>query len=189
MDNTSGSTVFRRYHPKPDGVNIVGLNDDLVEDGIFQIWGWTWDKAGNRPTETQTPAGGSTTTRTYSYVSRTNRLAAITQGGKTLRAFTYDAVGNMSKDARGVDTDYGYDNAGRLRTVTVASSLKGTYTYDGLDRPAIRTLTNQTPSGTTHFIHMLGGGGAFDELAPGLGEPSGGTSAGGLLRPCSRPLH
>jgi hypothetical protein len=62
----------------------------------------------------------------------------------------------------------------QLRPVEVANSLKATYTYDAFERLAIRTLTNQTPSGTTHFIHMLGGGGAFDELAPGLGEQLGG---------------
>jgi YD repeat-containing protein len=99
----------------------------------------------------------------------------VKQGTTTLRAFTYDAAGNPTRDARsGVNTDYGYDNAGRLRTVTVAASLKATYTYDAFDRLAIRTLTNQTPPGTTHFIHMLGGGGALDDLAPGLGEQLGG---------------
>lgn len=82
-----------------------------------------------------------------------------------------------------MNTDYGYDNAGRLRTVKVATSLEATYTYDALDRLAIRALTNQTPSGTTHFIHMLGGGGAFDDLAPGLGDELGGRSIAVVCTP------
>ena len=60
---------------------------------------------------------------------------------------------------------------------------KATYTYDALDRLAIRALTNQTPSGTTHFIHMLGGGGAFDDLAPGLGDEFGGRNIAVVCTP------
>jgi len=194
--DTSGPTVFDRLHPQSDGMNITALDDQqdngrdatfgydaanrvnsatTTEAGVQQTWGWVWDQTGNRLTETQTPDGGATTTRTYAYVSGTNRLSTVTEGATTLRAFTYDAAGNPTRDTRsGVDTDYTYDDAGRLRTVTVAGSLKATHTYDGLERLAISTLTNQTPSGTTHFIHMLGGGGAFDELAPGLGEQFGG---------------
>ncbi len=36
-------------------------------------------------------------------------------------------------------------------------SLKGTYTYNALEQLAIRVTTNQSPAGTTHFIHDLSG--------------------------------
>ncbi|MBO0664567.1 RHS domain-containing protein [Jiella sp. MQZ9-1] len=45
-----------------------------------------------------------------------------------------------------------------------------------MDRLAVRTVTNATPSGTTHFIDMLGGGGDFDTIMPGLGAMTGGLA-------------
>ncbi len=185
----TGAALFQQYYPIADGMNLAGVNDalddsydvwlnsydasnrltsaGLTEGGVFKTYAWTYDKVGNRLTESVTPAGGATTSSTYAYPTTSNRLSGVTQGATTLRSFTYDADGNISGDTRsGTLTGYTYDSENRVRTASVASSLKGTYSYDGMDRLAIRTLTNQTPSGTTHLIAMLGNGGLFDDLMP-----------------------
>nr|WP_244635654.1 RHS domain-containing protein [Chthonobacter albigriseus] len=103
------------------------------------------------------------------------RRTSVTEPDLGTRTFTYDAAGSISKDTLGTTaTSYAYDKNGRLRTVTVGTSLKGTYTYDGFERLAVRAVTNTTPAGTTHFIHALGGGGLFDELMPTVGAMMGG---------------
>ena len=48
---------------------------------------------------------------------------------------------------------YTYNNANRLKTVTVAANLKATYTYNASEHLAIRVLTNMTPSGTIHTVY------------------------------------
>jgi YD repeat-containing protein len=67
-------------------------------------------------------------------------------------------AGNITSDTRsGTAYAYAYNKRNRLNTVTVAGSLKGTYTYNALEQLSVRVATNQTPSGTTHFIHDLFG--------------------------------
>jgi RHS repeat-associated protein len=67
---------------------------------------------------------------------------------------TGDAAGNIASDTRaGVLNAYTYNNANRLKTVTVAANLKATYTYDAAQHLAIRVLTNMTPSGTIHTVY------------------------------------
>ncbi|MEQ1650550.1 MAG: hypothetical protein ABL898_18380 [Hyphomicrobiaceae bacterium] len=70
----------------------------------------------------------------------------------------HDAGGNITSDTRsGTAYAYTYNNRNRLNTVTVAASLKGTYTYNAKEQLSIRVTSNMTPSGTTHFIHDLNG--------------------------------
>src|SRR5262249_47807361 len=68
----------------------------------------TYDKNGNRKTQTGTPSG------TYVYPLsgsnlQSNRLQSVSGG--TNRTYTYDLMGNVTAD--GVNT-YGYDGRGRL---------------------------------------------------------------------------
>jgi YD repeat-containing protein len=105
-----------------------------------------------------TPVGGSLTTRVLTYPGTSNRMSKVTIGAATERDFTYDAAGNIATDTRsGTLFAYGYNARNRLETVTVAGSLRGTYTTNGLEQLAIRVLTNMTPSGTTHFVHGQAG--------------------------------
>ncbi|KAB2910331.1 MAG: hypothetical protein F9K29_25110 [Hyphomicrobiaceae bacterium] len=43
------------------------------------------------------------------------------------------------------------------RVISQRTSLRATYTYNGLEQLASRVLTNMTPSGTTHFVHDRAG--------------------------------
>lgn len=75
-----------------------------------------------------------------SFTSRpaANRAAFQVTRGSAVWSFTHNA-------------------AGRLSQASVGGTLKGTYTYDGLERLAIRAVTNTTPSGTTHLIYDTAG--------------------------------
>lgn len=156
---------------RSDLLNLTGITDGVVSgntqsfaysaanrlkdaSGAYGSLNWTYDGVGNRTQEIATPIGGPTTTRTLSYPGGSNRLSGVTIGGTPERAFTYDGAGNIASDTRsGVKYDYAYNARNRLETVTVASSLRGTYTYNGLEQLSIRVLTNMTPSGTSHLVH------------------------------------
>lgn len=194
--NAGGPDVFSQYYPRINGQLPLAYNDLLddsydlwldyddngrvingaiTEGGLFVNHEYTYDLAGNRRTERQRPAGWTVPARTYNYPATSNRLTSVVEGSTTLRTFTYDAAGNITDDGRGgTAVDYAYDAAGRLRTVTVDSLLRGTYTYDGMDRLAVRTTSNQTPAGTTHLLYLLGDGGAFDALMPDAALMTGG---------------
>ena len=74
------------------------------------------------------------------------------------RTFGYDAAGNLNADTHdGTAWTYAYNNAGRLASATAGTTLKGTYTYDGLERLGIRVVSNTTPSGTTHLVYDTAG--------------------------------
>lgn len=38
---------------------------------------------------------------------------------------------------------------------TIGSTVTADYTYDGLERLAVRTTQNMTPAGTTHYVYDL----------------------------------
>jgi uncharacterized protein RhaS with RHS repeats len=50
-----------------------------------------------------------------------------------------------------------YNNRGRLDQVTVAGTVLANYAYDALERMALRTTQNMTPSGTAHYLYDLAG--------------------------------
>src|SRR5262245_61923377 len=71
-----------------------------------------------------------------------------------LRTFTHDGAGRVTADDRaGTVYAYRYNQRGRLDQLTVGGSVKANYTYDGLERMALRTTQNMTPAGTTHYIY------------------------------------
>jgi YD repeat-containing protein len=122
--------------------------------GPYGTLAWTYDQVGNRRSETRTPPGGTAQTRAYAYPATSNRLASVTLGAATERAFTYDAAGSLTGDTRsGVTNAYRIDDSGRMDQLTVGGTVRGRYTYDGRGRLAIRQRLNSTPSGTTHLIH------------------------------------
>lgn len=154
-----------------DGMNLMTLSDGLDATktqtftydnvgrlasgtGAYGTRGYTYDKVGNRLTEVRTPAGGSAVTQTYAYVANTNRLANVKQGTTTLRAFVYDAAGNMTRDTRG-STQYNYtiSAAGRISEVKVGTQLRATYLYDHKNRLKSSVRQNVSNAGTTRYIH------------------------------------
>ena len=148
---------------RTDHLNLTGITDAVTPantqtfsyspanrlataNGNYGVFGWTYDGTGNRTGQT---LGG--VTAPYAYPTTSNRLSTI---GGTARVFVHDAAGNIATDTRaGVLNAYTYNNANRLKTVTVAANLKATYTYDAMQHLAIRVLTNMTPSGTIHSIY------------------------------------
>src|ERR1700692_847597 len=123
------------------------------------VWGtltWTYDGVGNHASETLT--SGSTTTNTYSYPSGSNGLSSLTQRSTTVRSFSYDGAGNVTADTCGSATyNYAYNKRNRLAELTIGSTVTADYTYDGLERLAIRTTSNMTPAGTTQYVYDLFG--------------------------------
>src|SRR5258706_6506579 len=96
-------------------------------------------------------------TSTYAYPTGSNKLATVTKG-TNVRTLTHDGGGNVTADARfGTTYTYRYNKRGRLDQVSVASVVQADYTYDGVERLAIRTTQNMTPSGTTHYVYDLHG--------------------------------
>jgi RHS repeat-associated protein len=122
-------------------------------DNPTMAYGYTYDLAGNRLTETI-----NTTSRIFTY----NAANQLTQIDNT--TFSYDPNGNLLQDDQGA---YGWDRADRLRSMGGVS-----YAYDGDGNRISRTqagastryvldVSRQLPtvlaevggSGTTHYIH------------------------------------
>ncbi|WP_289016551.1 RHS repeat-associated core domain-containing protein [uncultured Methylobacterium sp.] len=172
LDQASGGpSLITRFHYLGDKLNLTVLNNDSIDPGQTQGFsyddagrlltatgpygsrGYTYDKVGNRLSETKT-VSGTTTTQTYTYPTTSNRLSAITQGGTAVRSFLYDAAGNQTSDTRsGTAYVTTISDAGRIGQVSVGGSVKANYSYDGRNRLSVRQTLNATPSGTTHVIH------------------------------------
>ena len=75
-----------------------------------------------------------------------------------LNTVALDSAGNVTADTRGSTVyNYRYNNRNRLDQLTIGSTVTATYTYDGLERMAIRTTQNMSPAGTTHYLYDLSG--------------------------------
>lgn len=82
---------------------------------------WTFDKVGNRQTETRHNAGGANTS-TYTYPnagqSRPHAVSKVSNG-TTENAYAYDEMGNLTKRTLGGVTEiFSWDAEGNLATVT-----------------------------------------------------------------------
>jgi YD repeat-containing protein len=115
------------------------------------------DGVGNR-THDIFDNGTTTTTKVLGYPSDKNLIADVTEGSTTLRTITHDGAGNIITDDRGGTVyNYRYNKRGRLDRLTIGSTVTADYTYDGLERMAIRTTQNMTPASTTHYIYDRAG--------------------------------
>jgi RHS repeat-associated protein len=112
--------------------------------------GWTYDASGNRLAET----GSSPST--YSISTRSNQITAITGG--LARTYDYDAAGHTTGYS---DVAAGYNDAGRLQTVT-RGSMSETLVYNALGE---RIETSGGPVGTVLYW--------YDEQGHLLGEYDG----------------
>ena len=168
VEDTSTSTlVIKRSHTRTDDLNLTNIWDDVTPandqafwytanrrlqngDGPWGDFTFYHDGVGNR-THKIMDVGGTVTTHVFGYGGSDNRLAGVDEGATAIRNFTYTANGNIASDDRnGTLHAYTWNHANRLKTVTVASSLKGTYVYNALEQQVARTLTNLTPAGTIH---------------------------------------
>jgi RHS repeat-associated protein len=173
QDTSTSTVVVNRSHAFGDQINLTGITDQITStrnesyiytatnrlqegDGIWGTLTWGYDGVGNRSSEVLT-SGGSTTT-TYNYPTSSNQLSTVTQGSSTVRSFSYDGAGNVTADSRsGTTYTYSYNNRGRLAELSIGSTVTADYTYDGLERLAIRATQNMTPAGTTHYVYDLAG--------------------------------
>jgi RHS repeat-associated protein len=95
-------------------------------------WGtrsWTYDRIGNRLTETR---GG--VTDTYGYTGGNPKLQTVTLGGGAgTKYYAYDATGNQVQDSRpNSELQLGYDAAGRLTRLEEATTETESFLlYDG----------------------------------------------------------
>jgi RHS repeat-associated protein len=100
-------------------------------DGPWGTRRWTYDRIGNRLTETR-----GTTTDIYSYTSHNPRLNSITMGGGAgTKDFSYDSNGNEIRLATPLLLLFQrYDGANRLFNIKDDATGAATYlTYDGRD--------------------------------------------------------
>ncbi len=171
QDPTTLATIVDRSFARTDLVNLTGITEAAVSgrnetytytptnrlQNAVGPWGtltWSYDLVGNRTSEVLT--AGSTST--FNYPAGSNRLASVTQGATSLRSFTHDGAGNVTADDRGGTVyDYRHNHRGRIDRVTVSGQVKADYSYDALERLALRATQNMTPSGTTHFVYDLEG--------------------------------
>jgi len=98
-------------------------------DGPWGPRSWTYDRIGNRLSETR-----GTTTDTYSYTNHNPRLTSIAMGGGAgTKDFVYDSVGNEIRLASPLSLLYQrYDGVNRLVYFKDDATGAATYmTYDG----------------------------------------------------------
>jgi RHS repeat-associated protein len=173
QDTSTSTVVLDRSHAFGDSINLTGITDNItsarnesyiytasnrLQEGVGS-WGtldWTYDSVGNRSSEVLT--SGSATTSTYNYPGGSNLLSSITQSSTPVRSFSYDGAGNVTADTRASTVyNYRYNNRSRLDRLTIGSTQTADYTYDGLERLAVRVTQNMTPAGTTHYVYDLSG--------------------------------
>jgi len=104
-------------------------------DGPWGALDWTYDRIGNRLTETRN--GGAADVYGYQpnsgAVGNTAKLTSIQHGVGGTTSFGYDAAGNQTQTtASGVVTDWTYDDASRLSRIERAVPEASTdFFYDG----------------------------------------------------------
>ncbi|MEO1245948.1 MAG: Ig-like domain-containing protein [Pseudomonadota bacterium] len=134
---TLGDNGNRLQHAELNGRTVDYTYDDLyrlltetVTDPTLgnRSAGWTYDAVGNRLTQVETDASGTTTT-TYTYDDN-DRIGSETAVGAAPSAttYTYDNNGNtLTRFADGVTTTYAYDSRNRLIDLNTGQV---TYRYD-----------------------------------------------------------
>ncbi|POR46473.1 DUF6531 domain-containing protein, partial [Bosea psychrotolerans] len=178
VENTvTGVATIKRFHDRTDnGLNLTSIAtyDDVSPppsqsfwysparrlQNATGVWGeltYYYGPGGNRTHEILTQ-GATTTTKVTSFEATSNRITQVATDGTVTRTFGHDGAGNIVTDTQGASAwSFTHNAAGRLSQASVGGTLKGAYTYDGLERLAIRAVTNTTPSGTTHLIYDTAG--------------------------------
>ena len=105
-------------------------------DGPWGTRSWTYDRIGNRLTETH---GGITDTYTYQLVpppgnGHSPLLSTVQLGGGGTRTYQYDPAGNLQQISQGsTSTSLTNDAANRLAAITTSPGAGVSLRYDGRD--------------------------------------------------------
>jgi RHS repeat-associated protein len=130
--------------------------------GVYGSYAYTYDKDGNRLTETH----GSMTTD-YGYGSGNDLLATLTVSGITTQTIGYTADGRMATFNPGIEspgseliTSLSYNQDARLAAVNAGTDALASYTYDGFGQRLVKTI-----SSTRGNIYQYGPNGMLLEEA------------------------
>lgn len=173
-DTSSGTDVVNRSYGRSDGVNITDIVDNIdayrsesylytpsgrLENasGPWGALGYAYDAVGNRILESLY-SSGTVTEQVTSHETTSNRPVDVANNGTSIRTFSHDAAGNLVTDNRsGTAYTYRYNNRGRLDELSIGSTVTADYSYDGLERMAMRTVQTASPPVTMHYIYDLAG--------------------------------
>jgi RHS repeat-associated protein len=120
------------------------LNRLTSATGRYGTISYTYDDVGNRLTRDT-----NGTVETYTYVTGTNRLQAVT-GGQNSRTFAYDSNGNITGDGT---LNFIYDQNNQLIEVEQGANSIAEYAYNGLGQRVIK----QAGANTTVYHYDLDG--------------------------------
>ncbi len=197
----AGTSTLLEWQYTTDPVGNITLIDNLqsAQDRVFAYrdfqyfltqgngpWGtrsWSYDKIGNRLSETR---NGVTDTYTYllnGVSGRTPKLSQISLGGGGTKTFGYDAIGDQtSVDTASDAVDLLYDAAKRLTTIERNSgAARSDFLYDG--RSFLRRATPSAP--LTLFVDGFESG-SVACWSTRVGAPAGGTCP---AKPKSEPTY
>ena len=128
---------------------LISETIDHRDDANDHIGQWTYDRVGNRLSQTVTQ-GGTPNTTAYTYDAN-DRL--LTESGAVSASYSYDAQGNTtSKTGPDGTTSYQYNDANRLiEAITPHAALAYAYTADGLRASQTVTAAGGSPI-TTQYV-------------------------------------
>ncbi|WP_257387797.1 putative Ig domain-containing protein, partial [Tahibacter caeni] len=147
-----------------DGIKRL-TSESVVQLGHDRRTSWTYDKTGNRLTQTKQlgPTGSPTGTATTAYVydandrleTETLSLSGTVPGAVAgTTTYTFDAAGNTTRKVSPTETiDYVYDDANRLAELqTLAGEVtRYAYAHDGTRLSQTTDATGANPV-TTHYL-------------------------------------
>ncbi len=161
---TETGQIDRQVAYTYDGVKRL-TNETVTQLGNDRRTSWTYDRTGNRLTQTKSvgPASSPTGTATTAYVydandrleSETLALSGSVPGATAgTTTYTYDAAGNTTKKVSPTETiDTIYDDANRMAELQTLSGevTRYTYAHDGIRLSQTTNATTANPK-TTHYL-------------------------------------
>jgi len=119
------------------------LASRTVTSGTVQNFSWTYDRYGNRWTQTLTAGSGSAPQPDFNFNLNNNQLS--------VSGYSYDAAGNLISDG---NHTYTYDAEGNITAVDNGATAK--YTYNALNQ-RVRIDKSGSPNTSEEFIFNASG--------------------------------